>query len=91
MCLIVLLSLLSPRLGIALLYLFTERLTIAFDSGWVGILGFLFLPWTTFIYAIVFHPIEGVTGIGWLLVIFAFLIDLGSWFGGGRHAKDRRD
>ncbi|MGH9280978.1 MAG: hypothetical protein ACRD12_23185 [Acidimicrobiales bacterium] len=89
MCLVVLAALLSPRLGIALLYLFTDRLTIAFESGWTGLLGFVFLPWTTVVYALVFRPISGVTGIGWLLVIFAFLVDLGSWFGGGRHAKDR--
>ena len=89
MCLIVLVSLLSPRLGIALLYLFTDRLTIAFESGWTGLLGFIFLPWTTLLYALVYGPVSGVTGIGWLLVIFGFLIDMGSWFGGGRHAKDR--
>jgi hypothetical protein len=90
-CLIVLAALLSPRFVIALLYLFTERLTTAFRSGWVGLAGFLFLPWTTALYALVYHPIDGVTGIGWIVVAIGFAIDLGSWFGGGRHAKSRRD
>jgi len=25
-----------------------------------------------------------VTGVEWLFVVFFFLVDLGSWFGGGR-------
>ncbi|MEA2702417.1 MAG: hypothetical protein QOD63_362, partial [Actinomycetota bacterium] len=30
-------------------------------------------------------------GIGWLLVAVGLLVDLSSWFGGGRHAQSRRD
>ena len=89
MCLIVLFGLLSPRFGTALLYLFTDRLTFAFNSFWTGLLGFIFLPWTTLLYALVYRPISGVSGFGWFLVAFGFFVDLGSWFGGGRHAKDR--
>jgi hypothetical protein len=88
-CFLVLLAWLSPRFVLALLWIFTERLTVAFDSGWAGIAGFLFLPYTTCMYALAYAPLKGVTGIGWLLVAIAVLTDLGSWFGGGRHGQQR--
>jgi hypothetical protein len=88
-CLLAFLAMLSPRFVVALLWIFTDRLTIAFDSGWAGIAGFLFLPYTTAMYALAYAPLRGVTGIGWLLVGIAVLIDLGSWLGGGREGKNR--
>jgi len=90
-CLVLLAALLSPRFVVGLLYLFTDRLTIAFDSGWVGIAGFAFLPWTTALYALAYHPVEGVSSLGWIIVAIGFAVDLGSLFGGGSHAKKRRD
>ncbi|MGI9023173.1 MAG: hypothetical protein ACR2HV_08090 [Acidimicrobiales bacterium] len=90
-CLIVLAALLSPRFVVVLLYLFTERLTIAFESGWVGLAGFVFLPWTTALYALAYHPVSGVSELGWVIVGIGFVVDLASLFGGGRHAKKRRD
>lgn len=90
-CLIILAALFSPRFVVALLYLFTDRLTIAFRSGWVGLAGFLFLPWTTALYSLAYRPIEGVSTLGWLIVAIGFAVDLGSWFGGSRQAKSRRD
>jgi hypothetical protein len=88
-CILVFLAWLSPRFVIALLYIFTERLTIAFDSGWAGIAGFLLLPYTTVMYALAYAPIHGVTGFGWVLVGLGVLADLGSWLGGGRHGQKR--
>ncbi len=90
-CLIVLAALFSPRVVVALLYLFTDRLTIAFRSGWVGLAGFLFLPWTTALYAIAYRPGSGVSSLGWLIVAIGFAVDLGSWFGSNKHAQSRRD
>jgi hypothetical protein len=88
-CIAVVLAWLSPRLLIGLLYIFTERLTVAFNSGWIGILGFLFLPYTTAFYALAYAPIHGVTGIGWILVVLGVLFDLGSHVAGGRSAYRR--
>ncbi len=90
-CLIVLAALFSPRVVVALLYLFSDRLTIAFRSGWVGLAGFLFLPWTTALYAIAYRPVTGLSTLGWLIVAIGFAVDLGSWFGSNKHAKSRRD
>lgn len=90
-CLLVLGAAISPRLAIVLLWLFSERLTQAFDSGWVGILGFLFLPWTTLAWAVAYQAAGdvGVTGFGWFLVVFAFLVDLSTHAGGARTRHDR--
>lgn len=90
-CLVLLASAFSPRLGILLLWLFSDRLTQAFDSGWVGILGFLFLPWTTLAWAVAYQPAfdVGVTGIGWFLVVFAFLVDLSTHAGSTKARSDR--
>ncbi len=78
-CLIALFALISPRLAIALLFLFTERMTIAFTSGWLGIFGFLFLPWTTLAWTLCYAPIIGVGGFGYLVVLFGFFLDISSY------------
>jgi hypothetical protein len=39
--------------------------------------GFLFFPWTTFIYGLA-EP-HGLSVLNWLFVAMAFLIDLGTW------------
>jgi hypothetical protein len=49
----------------------------------------VFLPWTTFVYAAAYDPFRGVTGIGLALVVFAFLIDIASWFGGREANRNR--
>lgn len=89
-CLIALLGLISPRLVIFLLWLFSDRLTIAFDSFVIGFLGFLLLPFTTLFYALAYEPVLGVTGFGWILVGFGVLLDLSSWFAGGDSARRRQ-
>lgn len=89
-CLIVLLTWISPRFALFVLWLFTERLSVAVDSFLVGLLGFIFLPYTFVLYALAYSPVGGVSGIGWFLVALGFLLDLGSWFGGGQEAKSRR-
>ena len=54
---------------------------------WLG-LGFLFLPWTMLAYAWMYNSGREVEGIEWFLVGLAFLIDLGSVFGGMRGRRD---
>ncbi len=59
-CLFALISAFSARLALFLVWVFTDRLTIAFSSGWEGIVGFIFLPYTTLFYALVYAPHKGV-------------------------------
>ena len=58
--------------------------------GSLGLAGFVFLPWTTFVYAAAYDPFRGVTGLGIALVVFAFLVDVASWFGGNEANRNRR-
>lgn len=91
-CLIVLASSISPRLGLFLVWVFTDRIPAAFDGNWLfPILGFFLLPWTTLAWAIAWaDPIKGVSGFGYLLVAFAFAVDLSTHFGASRAERDRR-
>ena len=83
-CLVALFALISPRLALFLIYLFTDRMTIAFTSGWVGLIGFFFLPWTTLAWTVCYTPFLGVTGFGWFIVILGFVIDISSWVSSGK-------
>ena len=83
-CLLALLAAISPRLVIFLLWIFTDRLTIAFRSGWEGLLGFLLLPYATLFYALVYAPGKGVDTFGWVIVALGVLLDLSTLTSGAR-------
>jgi hypothetical protein len=89
-CLFAFISAVSARLALFLVWLFTDRLTIAFRSGWEGILGFLFIPYATLFYALVYAPGKGVDGFGWVIVALGLLLDLSSSVFGSR-ARQRKD
>lgn len=74
-----------------MLWVFTDRLTIAFDSFILGFLGFLLLPYTTVFYALAYAPVRGVRGFGWFLVALGFVIDIASYTSGGVANKRRLD
>jgi hypothetical protein len=88
-CLFALIAAFSARFALFLLWLFTDRLTIAFRSGWEGVIGFVFLPYATLFYALVYAPGRGVDALGWFIVAVGVAIDLCSHFFGSR-ARYRR-
>lgn len=51
-------------------------------------IGFFILPWTTLAYALMWSSGSHVTGLEWFIVGFAFLIDLGAYFGGQSQRSD---
>lgn len=83
-CLVAIMALLGPRIALIATWLFTDQTTYAFDSWWMGALGWVVLPWTTLFYAWSYAPIGGVTGFGWVLVVAGFAFDIASWVGGAR-------
>ena len=89
-CLLALVAAISPRFVMFLLWIFSDRLTIAFRSGWEGIIGFIFLPYTTLFYALVYAPGKGVDAFGWVIVALGVLLDLSSHLFGSR-ARRRRE
>ena|SRR5829696_6434547 len=86
-CLVALASWLSPRLALFLMWLFSDRLDVAFESFLLGFAGFVIVPWTTLFYALAYAPVAGVEGIGWVFVAFGLLLDVSSWSGGGRQGR----
>jgi len=84
-CFAVLLAFISPRLAIIFVAIFSDLLTRAFDSWVLPFIGFFILPWTTLAYAVMWDVgTHRVTGFEWFVVGLAFLLDLGSYFGGNR-------
>lgn len=90
-CFLVLFALISPRLALFAVWLFSDLLSRAFDSWLVPFLGFFLLPWTTLAYAVMWSSSDRVHGFEWFIVVVAFLADLASYAsrnrGRGRPAR----
>ncbi len=85
-CFVFLFALISPRLAIFFLWLFSDVLDRAYDDWILPLLGFFLLPWTTLAYAVMWVVgTNGVEGFEWFIVVLAFLADLSSYA-----ASDRR-
>ena len=82
-CLVALLALISPRLALFVLWLFSNMLDRAYDGWLVPLLGFFLLPWTTLAYAVMWDTgTRTVDGFEWFIVVLAFLADIASYASG---------
>jgi hypothetical protein len=92
-CLLVLILFAFPRAVLVLMFLFSNYLQHAYHGLLVPVLGFIFLPVTTVVYAwlVNTHSIVGgeIGGLNLILLLIAVIIDLGS-FGGGEWHRRRR-
>ena len=89
-CLLVLFGSAFPRIALVITWIFTSRVDIAFQGGvLLPFAGLIFLPYTTLFWVIAYAPIVGVSGFGYILVGLGVLLDLASWFGGGREGRRR--
>jgi hypothetical protein len=87
-CLAASLVILGPRFGILLWWLLEPaRWSLAFDTFVWPFLGFLFVPWTTLMYVLVFPG--GVDGFDWIWLGMGLLADVFSYAGGGYRSRDR--
>jgi hypothetical protein len=86
-CLFALLSGLFPRIGLACLWIFTSEVDQAYDGWILPLLGLIFLPLTTLVYALLWAPLGGVDGIEWFWVVLAFLFDIGALGAGARSRR----
>ena len=85
-CLFSVVALISPRLAVFLLWIFGDVLSRASSSWIIPLLGFLFLPWTTLVYAVTRDGSSGhhLHWFDWVFVALAFFVDLSSYAGGRR-------
>ena len=90
-CLFVLISLITPRLVLFVLWIFTDYLSMAFGGWFWATLGFFVMPTTTIAYAVAKNDLSTATGnieaAGVVIIVIGVAIDLGL-FGGA--AKRRR-
>lgn len=90
-CLLVLVILFFPRVVLVLMFLFTTYLQRAFHNGLlVPLLGFIFLPITTIVYAWEINSHLPLEGFNLLWLLLAVVFDISGWGGGGFHARRRR-
>jgi len=82
-CLIVLFALIGPRVALGFTWIFTSFVDRAYDNMLVPVLGFVFLPWTTLVYALVYDG-NGVSGLGWVMVALALMGDVSSYTASAR-------
>ena len=89
MCLFVVLLFFGPRSAIALWWIFDPlRFDVTFTSFWLPFLAFLFIPWTTLMYVLVAPG--GLTGLDFLWLGLALVLDIASYSSGGVYGKRRR-
>jgi len=75
-CFVLLLGAIFPRFALVLVELFSNWNERAFDS---------FV--TTLAYSAMNAWGDPINGFGWVIVVFAFFADLGSWFGAGARGQ----
>jgi hypothetical protein len=75
-CFVGFVAVLGPRIAIAAIWIFGDRVELAFDSWWLPLLGLIFLPWTTLAYLIAWQP-GGLDG-NWdaLLIVLGVAMDV---------------
>jgi len=87
-CLLAILGLITPRIVILILWIFSDYVGRAIDSALWSILGFLFLPTTTLMYAVAQNSFDGLEGWGLVLFVLGVVVDFGL-IGGGARARRR--
>ena len=89
-CLFVIFSLITPRLVLFILWIFTDYLSRAYGGWFWPTLGFLFLPTTTLAYAVAKESLSTATGRitagGVVVIVLGVVIDLGL-LGGARKGR----
>lgn len=73
-----------PRIVLILMWLFSNVLNRTYHNAIVPILGFLFLPITTIVYAWLITNHMLIEGVNLIILIAAVLLDAGSHGGGLR-------
>ena len=88
-CLFGLFAGIFPRIGLVIVWIATDYVDRAF-SGWIlPLLGLIFLPLTTLVYALAWVPVAHLGNGRWLWVALAFVVELVGYGGTGRTNRDR--
>jgi hypothetical protein len=89
-CFLLLVLLMFPRVALVLMWFYSTYLQRAFHGGLVlPVLGFIFLPITTIVYAWELNSGMPTAGINLLWLLVAVVMDLGGLGGGARRQRWR--
>ena len=88
-CLLVIGILAFPRIVLILMWLFSHILDTAYHGLVIPLLGFIFLPITTIVYAWMIANHLPIEGFNLVLIVIAVLLDAGS-HGGAGYSRRRR-
>jgi len=88
-CLLLLIVVAFPRVVLALMFFMSTYLQRAYQGLLLPLLGFLFLPLTTLVYAYMVNNHMAVAGPNLLILVIAVIIDAGGLGGGEWHRRSR--
>ncbi len=77
-CVIFGFALIGPRFALGFTWIFTTMVDRAYDNFIVPVLGFVFLPWTTLVYALAYNGFR-VSPVGWFFVALGLMADVSSY------------
>jgi hypothetical protein len=86
-CLFLVLGIAFPRVILALLFFFTRYLDRPYHGFLLPLLGFIFLPLTTLIYAVIINSGHEPDGMYLVAIVICVLADLGLIGGGVRSRR----
>ncbi len=82
-CLLAAMAAFAPRLAFLFYWIARPAMVSAAFSTWIfPMLGFIFLPFATLFYVILYTPGVGLTGWDWMWVILAAILDLQHYVSG---------
>lgn len=88
-CLFVVFLAAFPRIALVLVFLFSNYLERAYHGLLTPLLGFLFLPLTTLVYAWLVNTGQPLAGPSLFILLIAALVDIGGLGGGEYHRRSR--
>jgi hypothetical protein len=88
-CLLLIVVLAFPRVILAAMFFFSNYLQRAYHGLLIPLLGFLFLPLTTIVYAWMVNNHRPLAGTNLLILVIAAVIDAGGLSSGEWHRRNR--
>jgi hypothetical protein len=88
-CFITTLMLFGPRLAILVWWIFSPvYFNAVFNSFFLAILGWAFLPWTTLMY-LAFYGANGIVGFDYVFIAMGLFADIAT-YGGGAYGNRKQ-
>jgi len=88
-CLLVIVVAAFPRVVLVLMFLLSNYLQRAYHNLLIPLLGFIFLPLTTIVYAWLVNSHLPLEGVNLIILIVAVIVDIGGLGGGEYHRRQR--